>query len=153
MANPRHFEPLIIAAGARAETNQHRIRFGLLWGKNHFRDLIPEPHTHTPRILHDRNSDFGLAVEKAAWGLKFPSTSFRVEWRRLGDKAGPARNERMVVEGMALAKGQTSAFADLVVCVAFPTRSGDPEVWDCVQKAGAAGMPTLVIPFGGMWAR
>jgi hypothetical protein len=57
------------------------------------------------------------------------------DWRRHGAAAGPIRNTEMVELG-----------ADL--CLAFPG-PGSTGTWDCVRKAVAAGIRTIIIGLKG----
>lgn len=65
------------------------------------------------------------ARERNVWHDPFPAN-----WKELGKRAGPVRNQRMVDAG-----------AD--VCLAFPTVESRG-TWDCVRRVEAAGIPVKV---------
>ncbi|QRY51792.1 SLOG family protein [Mycolicibacterium septicum] len=75
---------------------------------------------HAERWAQVSNTE-GLPV----WHDPFPAN-----WKELGKRAGPYRNQQMVDSG-----------AD--VCLAFPTAESRG-TWDCIRRAEAAGIPVKV---------
>lgn len=67
-----------------------------------------------------------------------PPIVFAAEWDRLGKRAGPERNARMV---------RWAAEREGSILLAFPgpTSRG---TWDCVRRAVAAGLRVLIEPVG-----
>lgn len=62
---------------------------------------------------------------------------FNAEWDRLGRRAGPDRNRRMVL--WATSEGGPAYL------IAFPARDSRG-TWDCIRQAVAAGMAVFVFP-------
>lgn len=77
----------------------------------------------------------GADSHAASWarGAGIPEQPFHPDWRRLGKKAGPIRNARMLEEFKP----------DLVV--AFPGGRGTT---DCLNRAEAMGIKTLEVKVG-----
>lgn len=69
------------------------------------------------------------AIEEGFSHEPFPVT--HEEWKRLGPRAGPLRNQRMV-----------DALPKPVLCIAFPGGRGTA---DCVSRARAAGIPVIEV--------
>lgn len=95
------------------------------------------------RLLHDTLTGLGRAFEELieggasgadgmayAWADRhgLPVTTFKADWKRYGNRAGPIRNQRMLDEGKP----------DLVV--AFPGGRGTA---DMVKRARAAGVRVI----------
>jgi hypothetical protein len=120
----------ILICGGRDYTDLDRIYRAL--------NRLEERLNFDLTVIH---GDCPTGVDAAAdvWALwagyervKFPVT--REEWGRLGLRAGPLRNQRMIDEG----------HPDAVV--AFPGARGTA---DMVRRARAAGLPVW-IPYGGV---
>jgi NADPH:quinone reductase-like Zn-dependent oxidoreductase len=84
-------------------------------------------------IVHGAAGGVGAAFAEAARALGVAVEPHRAEWVRLGKRAGPSRNQRMVDAG-----------ADLCVAVhRFIANSKGTK--DCARRAIAAGIPTYLI--------
>lgn len=65
---------------------------------------------------------------------------FTADWDRLGKRAGPERNGRMVAEAV-----RQKEEGNTVVCFAFPTRTSKG-TWDCLRQAARNGIQGRVVP-------
>lgn len=81
-------------------------------------------------FIHGCNGNADWEADNVASSLGRKVCGFRAEWERLGKKAGPARNERMLRDGKP----------DLVI--AFPGGRGTA---DMVRRARAAGVEVLQV--------
>ena len=84
-------------------------------------------HGNCPTGADQMADEYARAMN---WGVQ----RFRADWTGQGLAAGPIRNQLMVDAG-----------ADL--CLAFPL-PGSKGTWDCIRRAQAAGIPTLIIEGG-----
>ncbi len=75
-----------------------------------------------------------VAEEIAEAGGGLVSEPHPADWDHLGRRAGPVRNGEMVAAG-----------AD--ICLAFPAPRSTG-TWDCLTKAGKAGIHTRIFPIG-----
>ena len=80
-------------------------------------------------LIHGDAPGVDRQAAEIAASLGWTVEPFPADWSR-GPKAGPERNQRMVEAG-----------AD--VCIAFP-RAGSKGTWDCVRRAQAAQIRTLI---------
>jgi hypothetical protein len=84
-------------------------------------------------VVHGDAGGVDAAFAAAAGSLGLAVEAHRAEWDRLGRRAGPARNRRMVDSG-----------ADL--CLAFHHfLANSTATKDCARRAIAAGIPTYLI--------
>lgn len=99
-----------------------------------WQSLAPNPSTEVT-LVHGaaRGVDQQAALIWRNQG--FPTEGWPAQWDRYGNRAGPIRNAEMVNRG-----------ADL--CIAFPG-SKSIGTWDCIRKARAAGITTLVYSLDG----
>ncbi len=81
-------------------------------------------------VIHGCSGNTDWEAEHVARELGRKVCGFRAEWDRLGKKAGPARNERMLRDGKP----------DLVI--AFPGGRGTA---DMVRRALSAGVEVLTV--------
>jgi hypothetical protein len=84
---------------------------------------------------------FGVDDAALCWAIdkNVGYRRFEAEWDRYGNAAGPRRNQQMVDHAISGAK------AEDVLCLAFPSITSKG-TWDCVKKAAAAGIVTMVVP-------
>jgi hypothetical protein len=122
----------ILLTGSRDWSDEGTIRRALLWA-------IGKYGAHNKLILvHGDCPDGADAIAQREWvrlswdndlHLLAPErhTVTKEDWARIGKRAGPERNQRMVNEG-----------AD--ICLAFPLPSSKG-TFDCMYKAHKAGIP------------
>ena len=90
---------------------------------------------HGPGVVIVEGGAEGVdwAFHVAANGCEVATERFDADWKRLGPRAGPARNAAMIVAG-----------ADLCIAV-HPNIDVSRGTKDCVRQALAAGIPTWLI--------
>lgn len=79
-------------------------------------------------------------------GLGIEHRIFRADWGQHGNKAGPIRNREMLSEAVM------AAGPEGVLCLGFPLagpRSKSRGTWDCIDRAVAEGIQTVVTPCRG----
>lgn len=86
-------------------------------------------------VVHGGAPGLDSVVDRLARQLGFVVRSYRAEWDRLGRRAGPVRNQRMLDEESPVA------------CFAFPL-PGSVGTWDMAERCGDAGVPVLVVRSG-----
>jgi hypothetical protein len=92
-------------------------------------------------IVHGAAGCVEAAFAAAAGALGVAVEAHPAEWARLGKRAGPSRNQRMVDAG-----------ADLCLAV-HPYLANSKGTKDCARRAIAAGIPTYLIDGDGDDAR
>lgn len=81
-------------------------------------------------IVHGGAKGADRIADDLAWDFGFRTVVYAADWDRYGKKAGPIRNQQMLVAG-----------ADLVL--AFPL-ADSRGTWDMVRRAEAAGVEVRV---------
>lgn len=116
----------VLVTGARDWPEQHR---NVIWRAL---DGAADGHEHVT-VIEGECPQGGADLYARQWAEQHGATvePYPADWRRYGGHAGPIRNTAMVRAG-----------ADL--CLAFP-RKVSVGTWDCVRKARAAGIRTIVI--------
>jgi hypothetical protein len=113
-----------IICGSRDEDD-----LGFVWSQLDAHHALMGPFE---RVIHGNYR--GVDKLAAAWAeandVPHSDDEFTAEWGRLGSKAGPLRNQRMIDEGRPDA------------CIAFPGGNGTA---DMVRRARAAGLQIIEI--------
>ena len=110
----------LLVCGSRTWESRDEIRRQLL-------DLKPDEVIHGGARGADR-----LAGEVAR-ELGIPVRAFPADWKRLGRKAGPVRNQQMLDEGQP----------DRVL--AFRMEGDSPGTDDMIRRARKAGLPLRIV--------
>jgi hypothetical protein len=96
-------------------------------------------HTAANLVIHGGAKGADAIAHAVALDYEIEVLTVPARWNAIGkDKAGPARNERMLRWAFMLASQGHD-----VHCYAFPL-SGSRGTWDCVQRMRKHGVPTTV---------
>lgn len=111
----------LLVTGSRYHTDRDKVARTL------------RPFAQPGRVLvHGKAPGLDMLCRDVWTELGLPALGIPAEWDKYGNRAGPIRNQAMVDLG------------GYVACVAFPG-PGSVGTWDCVRRAVAADIPTLVV--------
>lgn len=119
----------ILVTGTREWTDEDAVRSLLI---DYIGDMDPSMVT----VVHGDARGLDAAADRIARSLGCQVEPHPAKWKTHGaTKAGRIRNQEMVDAGAE-------------VCLAFPKRirAKSKGTWDCLTRAVAAGIPTLIFP-------
>lgn len=123
---------IIVATGSRNATDRAFIGSWLDW-------VVTVVGRDTPtRLWQGKARGADTIADRHAKARGWDRRGFDAHWDKLGNGAGPIRNQEMI--DAAVADG------DRKVCVAFPQPPKSDGTADCIERAWKAGIPVLIFP-------